>query len=549
MHRTNKKFLLLDIIRMQDLFEEGLGLASLTACLREENYTVEIQKYRENAINFDAIYAFAPDIIGITCGSYNLKLAISVCEKIRAEHPEIILCAGGYSPTFYYKEILEETNAIDCLMRGEGEKTIVELSNVLLKKGDLSEVKGIVYRDENGEIVVTAPRPQIEDLDSLPLPARDILKQYKLNIAPLESSRGCLGRCSFCSFKQFWVDTSTERAVCFREKSPERVIEEIKQVVKETGVNRVTFVDGSYELSPKYKREKLRKIAQGILDNNLNISYYFSARISFIDTIGDEVLDLMIKSGFCGVFLGVESFYQADLDLFRKGTTVQENIRVLEECQKYPFNVDIGLINFQPFSTFESLRQNAYYVHKYKYAARFFLIEPLILFRGTQIYDECKRMGLILEEDMIQVKKYIFKDSRIGVLYEYISKYFSECINKERVYTAEISDYFNDHLDVMCGIKHYFETRHKSMEAEIVSDYVEKLCKNQCKLNDINQKWFLDLVNLAEEGCTDEKAYFSILEKQLPLSFVQSFAKELSAQKFRVFLQLQRIDRKYKDLF
>lgn len=543
------KILLLDIIRMQDLFEEGLGIASLTACLRAENYEVEIQKYRENAINYERIYGYHPDIIGITCGSYNLRLVVKVCEQIKSDHPEIIIYAGGYSPTFYYNEILDNTKAIDCLMRGEGELTIVDVTNILLSGGDLHNVKGIAFRDQDGQIVVTPPRPQIENLDSLPMPARDILKQYKLNIAPLESARGCLGQCSFCSFKQFWVDASTQSAVCFREKTPERVIEEIKLVVEETGVNRITFVDGSYELSPKYHREKLRKIAQGILDNNLNISYYFSARISFIKFLGQDVLDLMIRSGFCGVFLGVESFCQADLDLFKKGTTVEANIQALEECAKYPFNVDIGLINFHPFSTFASLRQNAYYVHKYRYAARFFLIEPLILFRGTSIYDDCKTMGLVLEEDMVSVKKYTFQDSRIGMLYTYISEYFNEYINKDNVYTAEISDYFNDHLDVMCGIKRYFETLNKDKEISLVTDYLAQLTACQTELNDINQKWFLDLVDLAESGYTDKEAYFEILNTQLSRSYVENFAKKLGSQKFKIFMALQRIDRKYKDLF
>ena len=543
------RFLLLDIIRMQDLFEEGLGLASLTACLRKDGFQVEIQKYRQNAIDYEKVYEFQPDVIGFTCGSYNLRIIIATSEKIRSEYPRAKICAGGYSPTFYHNEILEATDAIDCLICGEGELTIVDLANTFMRGGDLSTVKGIVYRNEQKQITVNAPRPQIENLDDLPMPARDILKKYHLNIAPMESARGCFGRCSFCSFKQFWVDTATETAVCFREKSPERVLEEIKQIVQECGINRITFVDGSYELSPKYKREKLRIIAQGILDNNLNISYYFSARISFMDVIGEEILQLMIRSGFCGVFLGVESFYQPDLDFFQKGTTVEQNIAALEKAAKYPFNVDIGLINFHPYSSFESLRANAYYVHKFRYAARFFLIEPLILFRGTAIYDRCKAEGIILEEDMVAVRKYVFKDPRIGFLYECIDEYFRNVINNDRMYTVEVSDYFNDHLDVMCGIKRYFEALNKPEETTLIVDYLDKLTACQTELNDINQRWFLDLLAVAETGTTDKQKHFDILSAQFPKSYITTLAKKLSSQKFRLFLALQKMDRSYKELF
>ncbi len=543
------KVILLDIIRMQDIFEDGLALASLAATLRTEGHEVEIQKYRENAIDYDRISSVDAHIIGFTCGSYNLLRVLEACKIIRHRCKNALICLGGYSPTFYYNDILEKSADVDVLVRGEGEDTIKELAACIADGIAIDTVKGIAFRDSSGKIIVTGSRPQIADLDSLPFPSRDILKQHKFNIAPLESARGCLGRCSFCSFKQFWVDTATESAVCFREKSPERVIEEIKHVVTETGVKRITFVDGSFELSIKHKQEKLRKIAQGIIDNSLNISYYFSARINFYKFLGNEILELMVKSGFCGVFLGVESFYQDDLDLFQKGILAKDNIEALEQLKKYPINVDIGLINFHPFSTFEGLRQNAHYVHYFGYAARFFLIEPLILFRGTKIYDDCKRERMILEEDILAVKKYKYADIRVEVLVNVITRYFCDVINNESILTIEISDYFNDHLDVMCGIKWYFESQNKAVELNMVNDYLDQLYTIKNELNDLNQKWFLELLDIAEKGHTDEKAYFDILEQHVSKGILKEIAQKLRTQKFRIFMSLQRMDRSYKDLF
>ena len=544
------RFLLVDIIRPEDRLEESLGLAMLSAVLKQEGHLTEIMKFHDNRISYEHMLSFNPDVIGFTTGTYNIKQVVTVCSEIRKSHPRIILCLGGYSASFYAKEILDKCSAIDLIMLGEGEKTIVELANAIDRKQSIRGIKGTVYRDLKGLTVFAPQQEPIIDLDQLPMPDRSFLSKHRVNIAPIESSRGCLGRCNFCSLQRFWQSNSSQGNICFREKSPERIINELCQIVKETGVHRVTFVDGSFELSPKYGHDrKLNSIARGILENGLNISFYFSTRIDFYKFISRETIQLLIEAGLSGIFLGIESFYQPDLDYFGKGVTVEANLEALDFCRSMPFNTDIGFIAFHPFSSLEGLRINSKYVGDYGYAARFFMIERLILFKGTELYNDCRIKGLTIENDSLLPPDYIFLDSKVQLLYDSIQEYFSQVINKEKNYTSLISDYFNDHIDVIYSIKKYFLKKNSSIEIHIVEEYINILRKQQQRMNNINTKWFEKLLNIAMKGEKDKAVYLSVLQTSFPIELVQMIESELKSEKLRFFMKLQKIDRNYRFLF
>lgn len=544
------KFLLIDIIRPEDRLEESLGLAMLSAVLKQAGHLTEIMKFYDNHISCEQILSFEPDAIGFTIGTYNIKQVLVICSEIKKLRSEVIICLGGYSANFYAKEILNECAAVDFVILGEGERTITEFANALDGNQPIFGIKGTAYRDTNGSVIFAQQQEPITDLDSLPMPDRRFLVKHRLNIAPIESSRGCLGCCKFCSLQRFWQSDTDGNNICLREKSPERVIEELCLIVKESGVHRVTFVDGSFELSPKYGHDqKLNKIAHGILRNGLDISFYFSTRIDFYKFISPETIQLLIEAGLSGIFLGIESFYQPDLDYFGKGVTVEANIEALDYCSAMPFNTDIGFIAFHPFSTLEGLRTNAKYIEKYGYAARFFMIERLILFKGTVLYDDCHEKGLTIETDVLLPPDYRFFDDRVELLYESIQDYFSSVINKEKNYISLIIDYFNDHIDVIYSIQKYFAKNNKPLEMRMVDEYINVLQKQQMRLGKINTEWFVKLLDLAEAGETDKGAYISVLQTDFPLDLVERIESELKAEKLRFFMGLQKINRNYRFLF
>jgi len=216
--------------------------------LRKEKYKVKLFKSRISHIKFNDIIEYFPDIIGISVSTWNIKHVLELCTKIKQFIPEVKICVGGYAATFYSNEILRNTQEVDYIIRGEGEYAFLNLVRCLEKQEKLDSVKGLIYK-EGQEIITNENQPFINNLDDLPFPSRDVLIDNHLNIASIESSRGCIGNCSYCSLKKFWIGQTENKKTTFREKTIMRVVDEIEDISKNLGISRFSFVDASYEIN------------------------------------------------------------------------------------------------------------------------------------------------------------------------------------------------------------------------------------------------------------------------------------------------------------
>jgi anaerobic magnesium-protoporphyrin IX monomethyl ester cyclase len=148
---------------------------------------------------------------------------IEFSKKLKEEDPSLKIILGGDIATFLSEKLLK-IGSIDFIVKGEGEKTIVELIEIIEKGEKPSKVNGIAYREENTIISTEIRQPC--DLDDLPFPAWDLFepleKYQKIRpyVMPLQVSRGCAFDCIFCSVIKNWYGIQ-------RRKSPSRVIEEI----------------------------------------------------------------------------------------------------------------------------------------------------------------------------------------------------------------------------------------------------------------------------------------------------------------------------------
>ena len=147
-------------------------------------------------------------------------------------------CVGGPYPSAVEDACLGDgCEAIDAVVVGEGEETVVEILDRLQAGRDLAGVAGVIAR-ENGKILHNPPRPLIEDLDRLPFPARELLgdrSRYipaagtyrRKPVALVMTSRGCDRRCIFC-FQMDRERKSGTRGVRYR--SVDNVLQEIELV-------------------------------------------------------------------------------------------------------------------------------------------------------------------------------------------------------------------------------------------------------------------------------------------------------------------------------
>lgn len=301
------------------------------AKMREREGILVDQNHIRNMIDSDHkawenieafIKKFAPNLIGVTATTGMFGAALKAADIAKKLNPEVPVVAGGPHPSCQPDFTLKEGN-IDIVVRGEGELTMVNLVNHLSESNPLSEVRGISYEAED-RVFHNPPQPLVEDLDSLPLPARDlILKREKYcsaDFGHIMSSRGCPYNCVFCSSNKIW-----SRKVRYR--SPEDILEEIKEVKEKFGTRVFRFNDDIFTLD----RERVFKICDLIIEEDLDIEWYCDARV---DTLSSSLLQRMKRAGCTKINMGVESGNPEILNRTKKGITLAQARKAIRETKK-----------------------------------------------------------------------------------------------------------------------------------------------------------------------------------------------------------------------
>ena len=351
-----------------------------------------------------------PDIVAISCFTSNYGEAQKVSELAKKIVPGAMTVIGGPHVSFTAGRTLRETPSIDVVVRGEGEQTMVELARVVAGKISLTEVAGITYRFRS--TVVNGPnRPVLDDLDSLPFPARHLWPekyiQRGMREVPIITSRGCPFACVFCS-------TSRMAGPVFRARSPSNVVDELQQVVDDFYFDRFIFNDDTFTLDQKRAME----ICEGIIERELEITWACSARV---DTVSQELLSRMSDAGCDMIYYGVESGNQQILDKFiGKQITIEQARKAVEWAH------DAGIVTVASYiigfpgeigdKEFQAYLKRGEYGKTYDADLTGTIFESLIRARevdsdqaqvhlltpypGTRLYDEADLLGIkILTEE------------------------------------------------------------------------------------------------------------------------------------------------------
>jgi len=252
-----------------------LGLLYIAAYAEKEGHQVAV---RDLAIRkkMEDIDFKKYDIVGISTDTTRHRQALQLAKKAKASGCMVVM--GGPHPSYADEEILS-TQRVDFIVRGEGEVTFSELVATLQKNdGTFHSVQGISFFS-NGQLVRTPPRPFIENLDSLPLPARHLIhmddyRRTKFggrDITPLITSRGCPYQCAFCASSHFW-------GTKVRMRSVESVLKEIGEIYDRYHFNAVAFVDDTFNVSPK----RVMELCRVIIDQKLDLWWWNLSRIDLL---------------------------------------------------------------------------------------------------------------------------------------------------------------------------------------------------------------------------------------------------------------------------
>jgi len=344
------------------------------------------------------IERFQPDLVGITCLFSSVFPVIrQICREVKRIDPGILTMTGGTYPSFMPERCLGE-GALDLIAQGEGEKVLLDLIDALNTGRDLGEVDGLAFRD--GERIVVNPKTRwIEELDSIPFPARDLLPMevyrkrgipHSLSIsgqsfAPLITSRGCPARCIYCSSSRFWGNR-------YRFRSAENVLDEIGELVERWGIDEIQFEDDNMTA----KRKRAEAIFRGIIDRGYKIRFNFPNGVA-LWTLDEPLIDLMYEAGCYQMTLAFESGSQEVLrKIVKKPTNLDHAARITRHIHARGIRTDAFFIIGFPGESRQQIRQTFRFADRMGTdIAQFFVANPL---PGTELYQTAASRGMLPDD-------------------------------------------------------------------------------------------------------------------------------------------------------
>ena len=328
----------------------------------------------------DELTSFKPDIVAISSITPNYKYAKEYAGTAKKHNLPVII--GGMHVSALPNCL---TNDMDIGCIGEGEQTFLELIQLYIEKGDftkkdLKKINGIIYRDEDGQLVRTPNRDVIISLDDLPHPKRSLLgyshREY------LYTTRGCPYKCVFCACTKHWGKV--------RYSSPEYVLQEIRELI-ENGVKVVRFNEDNFIANKK----RTMQISKMIVAHGFHLKVKFSCWCRANDVTPDIVESLKAMN-VVSVKMGLESGCQRTLDYLKGGVTVMNNWNAINLLKDAGIQVNGDFIIGAPYETETEMMQTYDFIKKSR--VDFVDVNVLSPLPGTAIWDYSMKRNLVSED-------------------------------------------------------------------------------------------------------------------------------------------------------
>jgi len=368
-----------------------LGLAQLAAVTRREGHASHIidcpAQGWDDEQTIQCLRELKPRYVGITAVTIGIYSAGRLATAIKQLDPSICVLIGGPHVTAVPERTMQMFPDFEAAVLGEGEITLVEFLKARETGQALSEVRGLLIRDGD-TLTRTPPRPFIEDLDSLPLPAWDLLPDlarsydtptFTLGKPPASSlltSRGCCGHCLFC-------DRSVFGNAC-RFHSAERVFACMKLLHERFGINDIIIHDDAFVINHK----RVEAVCNLLLESRLGVTWGCNARVNLVNP---ELLRLMRKAGCWQIGYGIETGSPRILNVINKGVTIEQ----IKQAVCYTHEAGIRTRGFfmlgHPGETEETIRETialATSIPIDDFQITFFTPLP-----GAEIYDTARQFG------------------------------------------------------------------------------------------------------------------------------------------------------------
>lgn len=378
-----------------------VGFLSLIAYLRKfESHEYHILDARSLMWDVDKVKPelkrISPDIVCLTAFSSEKEQAHQIADAVKELNPQTPVIIGGPYPTSNYRDALNNPN-IDYAAIGEGETTFLAFVRSIEAGERFPEIKGLAYR-WNEDIKFFGLPDLIEDLDSIPIPAWDILDlsqywseqvkrsamnphQRSMKSAPVFSSRGCPYHCTYCH------EVFGKR---LRKRSAEHVMEEIRYLKNVKGVDEIDFIDDIFNLD----RPRAKSFCDSIVREGIKIGIAFPNGLR-VDQMDEELVDKLKAAGCYRIVYAIESGSPKIQKEMRKHLNLKKAMEMID----YTADKGISVGGFFMFGfldeTEEDMRMTIDFALKSKMVtASFFILQP---FPGTEIFQQAITKGFELD--------------------------------------------------------------------------------------------------------------------------------------------------------
>ena len=377
--------------------------------------------------------------------------AVGLSKKL---HPDAITIGICWTLHSLPEKVLAGAPELDIYIRHEYETVTPQLIDALDGGRSLTDVPGIAYR--TGErIAVTRDAAPVDDYDSLPIPAYDLLSgfdNYFINTPAgkpftiMYTSKGCPYGCIFC----------TVARTKWKKRSATGILAELRYLRENYGIKTVSFFDETFTID----RKRALDIANGIRDAGLNIRWYCNTRVELVD---EELLAAMYRGGCRGISFGIESGSQSVLDKAEKGSTVEQAERAIRWAKENGIKAYCSFIIGLPGENWGTVRETIGFIRRtLPTGAQFNVATP---YPGTKLFEAV--YGAKVENSADWRK-----------LYQYQAVVGTDALNPEDLDRARMMAYRSLYLNPRWWLQNIRHVVRHPEDFEMAAKYVIKIIDN-----------------------------------------------------------------------
>lgn len=331
-------------------------------------------------------------LLGISCMTGpQIHFGLEAAKAVRTAGLKLPIIWGGYHPSILPDQT-SQNQYVDAVVRGQGEVTLLELTNTISQGEDFTDIDGLTFT-RDGETVST-PTRKVADINQFPrLPyeklenPRQYLNSMHVGTRVINyvSSQGCPARCQFCAEPLVY-----HRA--WKAYTPDRVITDLEFLRSFLDINGVMYFDSTYFV----KEDRARAISEKMVEQDLILGWAANARAPQLGKFADDTFAILKKSGLWAFLVGAESGSETQLQNMQKDIGPEDILEAARVAKRHDINITYSFIVGFPGETeaeveetWQVMEQVSKIVGEYNSQLHFYAPTP-----GNALYDKAAELGL-----------------------------------------------------------------------------------------------------------------------------------------------------------